>query len=72
MLIMLCLKGDANSFFVFVFNVTMFYFNDDDNVDLSMVIWAKSHPLFALLSVGLVQLLNFVWLCWEFSLWAGV
>lgn len=29
-------------------------------------------PCPALLFVGLVQLLNFVWLRWEFSLWAGV
>lgn len=45
MLIMLCLKGDANSFFVFVFIVKMFYFNDNVDVDdVFMVIWFKLRP----------------------------
>lgn len=39
-------KGWCQQFFVFVFNVIMFYFNDDDDVDdLLMVIWVKPRPL---------------------------
>lgn len=65
LIIILCLKGDANCFFVFVFNIMMFYANDDV-ADLLILSWFKPHPCSASLFVGLVQLLNFVWLRWEF------
>lgn len=67
MLKMLCLKGDANSlfFFVFVYIVMMFCFNDAVAYDPFMVIWGWTSPprVPALLIVGLMQSLNFVWLC---------